>query len=274
MKTILLSILVLSGLGALFGAILSFASKIFYVEVDPKVQAVRDCLAGANCGGCGYPGCDGYAAAVAAGMFYDPADMDKGEITRLGMEAVALTHGDPMAFLPGAAVTELVTAALLEPKKDLQTQIDEAMAAFTERFDPEYHRYVSQINNLVKMARSMSRDPSVTPMEAMERLQCKSGAQVLAGVIYALLVGGEDFDASLIAAVNHSGTSAVIGALVGAVLGARLGVEALPEFYLECLECGEILRELADDLFQGCPIETGDVFFDDEWDSKYCHGHR
>ena len=67
MKTILLSILVLSGLGALFGAILSFASKIFYVEVDPKVQAVRDCLAGANCGGCGYPGCDGYAAAVAAG---------------------------------------------------------------------------------------------------------------------------------------------------------------------------------------------------------------
>ena len=48
--------------------------------------------------------------AVGAAMFYDPADMDKGEIIRLGMEAVALTHGDPMAFLPGAAVTELVMA--------------------------------------------------------------------------------------------------------------------------------------------------------------------
>ena len=67
MKTILLSIAVLGVLGALFGAILAYASKIFHVEVDPKQEAVRQCLAGANCGGCGFPGCDGYAAAVAKG---------------------------------------------------------------------------------------------------------------------------------------------------------------------------------------------------------------
>lgn len=65
--TILKSILVLGVLGGVFGALLAFASKIFHVEVDPKQAAVRECLAGANCGGCGYPGCDGYAAAVAAG---------------------------------------------------------------------------------------------------------------------------------------------------------------------------------------------------------------
>ena len=67
MKTILLSILVLGVLGGVFGALLAFASKIFHVEVDPKQAAVREALAGANCGGCGYPGCDGYAAAVAKG---------------------------------------------------------------------------------------------------------------------------------------------------------------------------------------------------------------
>lgn len=67
MNTILLSVLVLGILGAGFGALLAFASRIFHVEVDPRQAAVRDCLAGANCGGCGYPGCDGYAAAVAAG---------------------------------------------------------------------------------------------------------------------------------------------------------------------------------------------------------------
>lgn len=67
MKTILLAVAVLGVLGAVFGAILALASKIFYVEVDPKQKAIRQCLAGANCGGCGYPGCDGYAAAVAAG---------------------------------------------------------------------------------------------------------------------------------------------------------------------------------------------------------------
>lgn len=67
MKVILLSIAVLGVLGAVFGAILAYASKIFHVETDPRQDAVRQCLAGANCGGCGFPGCDGYAAAVAKG---------------------------------------------------------------------------------------------------------------------------------------------------------------------------------------------------------------
>ena len=67
MNSILLAIAVLGGMGALFGLILAIAAKVFYVEVDPKQEAVRECLAGANCGGCGYPGCDGYAAAVAKG---------------------------------------------------------------------------------------------------------------------------------------------------------------------------------------------------------------
>ena len=67
MNTILLSVLVLGLMGAVLGALLAVASKVFHVEVDPKQAAVRQCLAGANCGGCGYPGCDGYAAAVAAG---------------------------------------------------------------------------------------------------------------------------------------------------------------------------------------------------------------
>ena len=64
---IVYAILVLGILGAIFGAILAFAAKIFHVDVDPKQEAIRECLAGANCGGCGYPGCDGYAAAVARG---------------------------------------------------------------------------------------------------------------------------------------------------------------------------------------------------------------
>ena len=67
MNTILTAVLVLGAMGAIFGAALAFAAKIFYVEVDPKEAAIRECLAGANCGGCGCPGCDGYAKAVAEG---------------------------------------------------------------------------------------------------------------------------------------------------------------------------------------------------------------
>ncbi len=213
-------------------------------------------------------------AAVGVGLFYDPADMDPGEINRLGMEAVALTHGDPQAFLPGALVTALVSRSLREPQLPLETLIGDVLEQFREQFSHDYGRQVNQITNLLKMAQSLSADPTVAPMDAMERLQCKTGAQVLAGCVYALLTGGEDFDRTLITAVNHFGASAAVAALAGAILGARLGVEALPEFYLECLEPRDILQELADDLYQGCPIEEGDVFFDDEWGSKCCHGKR
>ena len=50
-------------IGLVFGIILTFAAKIMYVPVDEIVAEVREALPGANCGACGYSGCDGYAAA-------------------------------------------------------------------------------------------------------------------------------------------------------------------------------------------------------------------
>lgn len=67
MMNILYAVLVLGVMGAIFGGLLAFAAKIFHVEQDPRIDEVRSALAGANCGGCGYAGCDAYAAAVVAG---------------------------------------------------------------------------------------------------------------------------------------------------------------------------------------------------------------
>ena len=67
MKTVIFCVAVLAILGAIFGAVLAFAAKVFHVEKDPREEAIAECLPGANCGGCGFPGCSGYAAAVAAG---------------------------------------------------------------------------------------------------------------------------------------------------------------------------------------------------------------
>ncbi|NQT56914.1 MAG: RnfABCDGE type electron transport complex subunit B, partial [Desulfobacteraceae bacterium] len=60
-------ILVMGGLGVFVGVGLALASKIFYVYVDPKIEAVDEALPGANCGGCGYPGCGANAVAIVEG---------------------------------------------------------------------------------------------------------------------------------------------------------------------------------------------------------------
>ena len=67
MTTIITCVAILGVMGAVFGLVLAIASKVFHVEVDPREEAISACLPGANCGGCGYPGCGGYAAAVVKG---------------------------------------------------------------------------------------------------------------------------------------------------------------------------------------------------------------
>ena len=102
--SIFLAIIVLGVLGAIFGALLAYASKIFHVEVDPKQAQIRECLAGANCGGCGYPGCDGYAAAVAKGEAPTNRCVAGGEATAAKVAEIMGVSNDAadkmVAFVP------------------------------------------------------------------------------------------------------------------------------------------------------------------------------
>lgn len=64
---ILIPVLILAAIGIICAAVLTVASIFFAVKEDERAVAIRDCLPGANCGGCGYSGCDGYAKALADG---------------------------------------------------------------------------------------------------------------------------------------------------------------------------------------------------------------
>ena len=67
MNPIVLAIVVLVVLGLAGGVILVLASKFMAVYEDPRIAQITECLAGANCGGCGYAGCGAYAEAVLKG---------------------------------------------------------------------------------------------------------------------------------------------------------------------------------------------------------------
>ena len=58
------AILMMTVVSALMGLILGIAGKVFYVQVDERTETVTGMLPGYNCGGCGYPGCSGLAAAL------------------------------------------------------------------------------------------------------------------------------------------------------------------------------------------------------------------
>ena len=64
MNEILIAVIPVVIIGIVCAAVLVVASKIMAVKEDERFPAVRDCLPGANCGACGYAGCDGYAKAL------------------------------------------------------------------------------------------------------------------------------------------------------------------------------------------------------------------
>ena len=65
MSSIIVATLAVAVIGMLIGILLVTVDKKFKVEVDEKQVAIRECLPGNNCGGCGYAGCDALASSIA-----------------------------------------------------------------------------------------------------------------------------------------------------------------------------------------------------------------
>jgi len=112
---VLYSVVSLTVLGAVFGLGLAIAARKLAVEKDERIGLIEEVLPGANCGGCGYPGCAGFAAALVAGKA-DPTDCAPGgpEIAGrvadiLGLEAARKT---PTVAFVGCRGGERVAPAI------------------------------------------------------------------------------------------------------------------------------------------------------------------
>lgn len=207
-------------------------------------------------------------AAVAVGLAQDIARLDAEQVCQLGAGAVAFTHGSPEAFLSGAFLASAISRLLQQPDQPLIPLYRQLCQELEVRYAAQWPQ-VQQITGLIAQAIALTKDPELTPLAAMTLLYCTTAPECLAGAVYASIIHMSNFDEAMIVSVNHSGRSAAVGAITGALLGARLGVEALPEFYLESLEAGDVLRELAKDL---CNARQVMNLFDDSWDQKYVQG--
>jgi formate dehydrogenase (NADP+) beta subunit len=98
------SILMMGGLGVVIGTALVIASKAFYVYEDPKVLAIDDVLPGANCGGCGLPGCTANAQAIVGGKASVNSCVAAGDDVAQAIAAimgVSVTDKEPEFAAPG-----------------------------------------------------------------------------------------------------------------------------------------------------------------------------
>lgn len=115
MDLILIAVISLGAIGLIAAVILYAASKKFAVYEDPRIAQVSEVLPQANCGGCGYPGCSGFAAAcVKAGSLEGKLCPVGGQPT---MEKVAAILGlEAAASEPKVAVVRCNGTCANRPK--------------------------------------------------------------------------------------------------------------------------------------------------------------
>ncbi len=88
MNPILIALLVFAVVSGVLGLILAFASRLFAVKTDERVEKITELLPGANCGGCGYTGCAALAEAIVAGKAPLDACNSVSEVSLAGIAQV------------------------------------------------------------------------------------------------------------------------------------------------------------------------------------------
>ena len=97
MNFISIAVIVLGSIALVSALILYVVSKKFAVQEDPRIGQVTELLPGANCGGCGFPGCGGMADALVKAA-------DKGSLEGLNCPVGGSAIMGQVADLLGMAV--------------------------------------------------------------------------------------------------------------------------------------------------------------------------
>ena len=139
MNFILKSIILMGLLSIIFGILLSWFNKIFEVKVDENVLKILSLLAGANCGACGYGGCDTFANAIVK----DGVDPTKCRVTNgENMTKILITIGkNPSNIKKLKPVLKCAANRFFEKKRALYQGVEdcrETVFAFNGEKGCEY----------------------------------------------------------------------------------------------------------------------------------------
>ncbi len=210
-------------------------------------------------------GCGGVMRAAPVGLYFCDRKIWIGESDKAAAETAAVTHGHELGWLPAAGLAHIVRLAA-EQNFSVAQAVDNCIRAMPQIFYRCTHmdEFVAILEKAADLAGGSGSD-----MENIHSIGGGwTGEEALAIAVYCALRYSDDFDAALVASVNHSGDSDSTGSITGNILGAAIGYEALPEKYRTSLELLDVILEIADDLHHDCQISEYDDS-DPVWVAKY-----
>lgn len=218
-----------------------------------------------------YKGCGALARIVPLALVdeYGPIEA----VDKEASEIARITHCHPVACITSALLVHILNRIVFTKENDTLLDIVlDAQKTVNKIFKDE--RYLTDVNELIDravlLAERCFRD---SDEENIRKIGSGFPAEeALAISIYCALRYDNEFSEGIIAAVNHSGNSAAIGAITGNILGALLGYEAIEDKWTKDLELKDVIIEMADDTCHGCRMSEFGRYYDNEWMAKYADG--
>lgn len=168
-----------------------------------------------------------------------------------GVGISAITHGHPSGYLSGG-VLAMIFCCLVQGES-LELAIEQSMRYLSgKRGHEEVTECVRRALEIHRQAEG--RDLKVSEIESLGAAWVAEEA--LAISLLCALHYPKHFEQAVLAAVNHSGDSDSTGAITGNLVGFLVGEQGIPERWRRNLMYADIVRQMAEDLFTGCPSDT------------------
>ena len=184
-------------------------------------------------------GCGGVMRSAPVGMAFPP-----GEAFKRGAEFAAITHSHPSGYLPAGFLAEMI-AHIIRNKSIYEAINKSAEILLTYENNQETYDSLSLAIELSQ------KYPKISAQLAIEKIGLGwTGEEALAISVYCVLVNPNNWLASVIMAINHSGDSDSTGSICGAIQGTRLGIDSIPQNLIERVEDSNVLLDLANQYYK------------------------
>ena len=192
-------------------------------------------------------GCGGIMRVAPVGLLYPDANVE--EIVEMAAEISAITHGHPLGNIPSGIFAAIIHQAVWgDESVSLIDMIRNSVNVARKMY--KTCEYWSDLEALIDKAITFAGNDRSDEINLKEIGEGWVAEETLAVALYCALKYENDFDAGIIASVNHDGDSDSTGAVDGNILGAITGYNKIDDKWKEKLQFHDLLLDYADQCYQ------------------------
>ena len=171
---------------------------------------------------------------------------NKYDIPLEAAKAAAITHGNPLGYIPAAIFASIINEIIYNDQSILES-VFYGIKQSRRHFDGQDFNYqVSLIEKALSLAYNSNSD-----IDNISKIgEGWVAEETLAIALYCIIKHRENFEAAIVASVNHSGDSDSTGAVTGNIIGAMLGIDKIPSKYKNNLELYDIILEIGNKIYE------------------------